>query len=76
MTGNIYKERDVVFWKWGNRRLKGTVIEVYYVPMEQEIKGSKVKRKGGEDNPAYLISKENSVKYLFKLHSELLNEEI
>lgn len=74
MTGNIYKERDAVFWKWGNKILKGTVVEVYFVSTEIEIKGTKIKRKGSKENPAYLIRKEDSIKYLLKLHSELLRE--
>lgn len=75
MTSNVYKEKDVVFWKWGNKTLRGTVVEVYFVPTEQEIKGIKIKRKGTQENPAYLVRKDNSVKYLLKLHSELLSEE-
>ena len=73
---NNYKKGSTVFWKWGRGKIKGTIEEVYFNTIEKEIKGSKIKRNGSKENPAYLIredkDKDKEGKHVLKLHSELV----
>lgn len=70
---NIYRVGSIIWWKWGIGKIKGIVEEVYTSTVEREIKGSKIKRKGSKENPAYFIKEYNKDKYVLKLHSELID---
>ena len=59
-----------VSWDWGNGTAEGKVQSIHREEITKEIKGSKVTRKGTQDNPAYLIEQEDGTEVL-KLRSEL-----
>ncbi|MDT0574908.1 DUF2945 domain-containing protein [Croceicoccus sp. F390] len=59
-----------VKWNWGSGTAKGQVQERFERDVERTIKGTKVKKHGSEDNPAYLIKQEDGDEVL-KLGSEL-----
>lgn len=65
-----FKKNDKVKWNWGNGTASGKVMEIFEREVQRTIKGSKVKRKGSKDNPAYLIEQEDGSEVL-KLNSEL-----
>ena len=68
---NGYKKGSKVSWKWGNGTAFSTIIEVYHEDVEKEIKGSKIKRHGSEENPAYYIKEDDKDAHILKLKSEL-----
>lgn len=67
---NSFRASQNVQWSWGNGTAKGQVKERFEEEVERTIKGSKITRKGTEDDPAYLIEQEDGDRVL-KLGSEL-----
>ncbi|WP_204352607.1 DUF2945 domain-containing protein [Salinicola halophilus] len=65
-----FKQRQSVKWKWGPNWAEGTVTKKFRETVTRKLQGSEVKRKGSEDNPAYLIKQEDGTRVL-KLQSEL-----
>ena len=65
-----YNKNDKVGWNWGSGEASGKIKEVFERDVERTIKGSKIKRKGSKENPAYLIEQEDGSEVL-KSHSEL-----
>jgi hypothetical protein len=65
-----YAVEELVSWKWYQSKIHGKVIEVFFGPIEKNLKGSLIKRIGSLENPAYLVQ---SIKgnFALKLHSEL-----
>ena len=59
-----------VKWKWGSSWAEGTVKEVHHEEVSRTTKGAKVKRKGSDDDPAYVIEQEDGTTVL-KLQSEV-----
>ena len=59
-----------VKWKWGSSWAEGTVKEVHHEEVSRTTKGQKVKRKGSDDDPAYVIEQEDGTVVL-KLASEV-----
>jgi len=69
-TNKKYQKGTKVEWDWGNGTAEGEVTESFEREVERTLKGSKVKRNGSEDDPAYLIRQDDGDQVL-KLHSEL-----
>lgn len=69
MTGKYQKETHIE-WDWGNGIAKGQIVDSFEREVERTLQGSKVKRNGSEDNPAYLIRQDDGDEVL-KLHSEI-----
>jgi hypothetical protein len=65
-----YSIGDLVQWKWAGGIIKGKVEEVHFAPIEKEIKGSRIKRNGSKEKPAYLVRSEAG-NIALKLHTEL-----
>lgn len=65
-----FSENSKVHWNWGSNDAEGFVKEVFRRRVTRTIKGQKITRNGGDDNPAYLIQQADGDKVL-KLHSEL-----
>ncbi|WP_110686598.1 DUF2945 domain-containing protein [Salinicola aestuarinus] len=65
-----FKQRQTVKWKWGPHWAEGTVTKKFCETVTRQLQGSEVKRKGTQDNPAYLIKQEDGTRVL-KLQSEL-----
>ena len=59
-----------VSWTWGSATAEGEVAEVHTRPVSATIKGTRVKRKASEEEPAYLIRQADGDRVL-KSHSEL-----
>jgi hypothetical protein len=59
-----------VEWKWGRSKATGKVRQSFTHDVERQIKGSDIKRKASEEEPAYLIEQEDGDRVL-KSHSEL-----
>ena len=70
MAENKFQKDQYVEWSWGNGTAKGQIKERFERDVERTLKGSKVKKNGTEDNPAYLIKQEDGDEVL-KLGSEL-----
>ena len=68
-----YKIGSHVYWKWAGGVIKGQVEEVHFAPVEMVIKGSKIKRNGSVEKPAYLVRSESG-NIALKLHTELHSE--
>ena len=67
---SIFSLNSVVQWKWMGRVIHGTVKETYTETVTKVIKGKTIKRKGSQENPAYLVESEAG-NFALKLHSEL-----
>jgi ribosomal 50S subunit-recycling heat shock protein len=65
-----FKVGDQVNWKWAGGVIKGQVEEVHLAPIERVIKGSKIKRNGSVEKPAYVVKSEAG-NLALKLHTEL-----
>ena len=65
-----YEIGNKVTWKWAGGVIKGEVIEVHFAPIEKVIKGSKIKRNGSVEKPAYLVKSEAG-NIALKLQTEL-----
>lgn len=66
----MLKKGSNVSWNWGNGTAKGKIEEVHKEEFSKTIKGSKITKKGTNDNPAYLIKQDDGSKVI-KLKSEL-----
>jgi len=64
------KKGDTVHWKWGKSQAEGKIEAKHINTVKKKIKGTTVKRKASEDEPAYEIKQENGTKVL-KSESEL-----
>lgn len=65
-----YKLGQNIKWKWAGGVIDGKIEEVYFAPIEKEIKGKKIKRNGSNEKPAYLVRSEAG-NIALKLHTEL-----
>lgn len=65
-----YHIGDTVRWTWGPGTAEGRVKERFTEDVTRTIKGTEVKRRASEDEPAYLIEQEDGDRVL-KSHSEL-----
>ena len=61
---------DEVTWKWAGGVIKGQVEEIHFAPIEQIIKGSRIKRNGSVEKPAYVV-RSAAGNIALKLHTEL-----
>lgn len=68
---NAFPIGKKVSWKWAGGVIKGQVEEVHFAPIEKIIKGSRIKRNGSIEKPAYLVRSEAGNEAL-KLHTELI----
>lgn len=59
-----------VEWDWSGRTATGKITQIFTSDVERKIKGSSVKRKASEDDPAYLIEQDDGDEVL-KGKSEL-----
>ncbi len=57
-------------WNWVGGVIQGKIEEVHMGPIEMVIKGSKIKRNGTVEKPAYLVRSEAG-NLALKLHTEL-----
>lgn len=67
---SAYNIGDHVTWNWAGGVIKGQVEEVHFAPIEKTIKGSKIKRNGSVEKPAYVVKSESG-NIALKLHTEL-----
>ncbi|PYE84315.1 DUF2945 domain-containing protein [Pseudoroseicyclus aestuarii] len=65
-----YKDGDTVKWNWSGSTASGTVKKKYTGKITRKIKGTEVTRNASEDDPAYLIEKDDGDEVL-KSGSEL-----
>ena len=65
-----YSIGEKISWKWAGGVIKGHVEEVHFAPIERVIKGSKIKRNGSVEKPAYVVKSEAG-NIALKLHTEL-----
>ena len=65
-----FKINEKVMWKWAGGEVHGVVEEVHLAPIEKTIKGSKIKRNGSVEKPAYVVKSEAG-NIALKLHTEL-----
>ncbi len=65
-----YQKGDKVEWDWGNGTAKGEVTDTHTSTITRTIKGSEVKRKGSDDDPALDIEQDDGDRVL-KLASEV-----
>ncbi|SOD78937.1 hypervirulence associated TUDOR domain-containing protein [Spirosoma fluviale] len=49
------KKGDSVTWKYGKGTAEGVVAEVHTEDVEKKVQGTKVKRKGSEEEPALVL---------------------
>ncbi len=68
-----YKVGAPVQWKWVGGIVDGKVEEVFFGPVEKELKGKKIKRNGSVEKPAYLVKSEAG-NLALKLHTELIEK--
>ncbi len=61
---------STVKWKWGSSWAQGKVTEVHHDDVSRTTKGSTVKRKGSDDDPAYVIEQKDGT-IVLKLNSEV-----
>ena len=61
---------DTVEWNWGPGTGAGRIVERHTDDVEKTIKGSTIKRKASDDEPAYLIEQDDGDRVL-KSKSEL-----
>jgi hypothetical protein len=61
---------DDVEWTWGANKAQGKADQKFTSDVERTIKGTKVKRKANEEEPAFLIKQEDGDRVL-KSQSEL-----
>jgi len=59
-----------VKWNWAGNDAFGKVVERFERDVERTLKGTKVKKHGSKENPAYLIKQDDGDEVL-KLGSEL-----
>ncbi|GAB3258612.1 DUF2945 domain-containing protein [Larkinella harenae] len=66
----MVKKGDTVRWKYASGHAEGKVVEIHKEDVEKTIKGSKIKRKGSDDNPALVIEQDDK-DVVLKLESEV-----
>lgn len=64
------RQGTTVSWNWGPSSARGKVTEVHHEDVSRTTKGTTIKRKGSEDNPAYVIEQEDGT-IVLKLQSEV-----
>lgn len=64
------RKGTTVSWNWGSSSAQGKVTEVHHEEITRTSKGNEIKRKGSEDNPAYVIEQEDGT-IVLKLQSEV-----
>lgn len=69
-TTTPYNIGTKVTWKWAGGVITGEIEEVHFAPIEKIIKGSRIKRNGSVEKPAYLV-KSKAGNIALKLHTEL-----
>ena len=69
-NSNSFQTKQYVKWEWGNGEGCGQIKERFEREVERTLQGSKITKKGSEDNPAYLIKQDDGDEVL-KLGSEL-----
>lgn len=67
---NPFAIGENVTWKWAGGVIKGQVEEIHLAPIEKIIKGSRIKRNGSVEKPAYQV-KSQAGNIALKLHTEL-----
>ncbi len=67
---NKFGKGQNVKWNWGSGEGEGKIKERFEGEVERTLKGSKIKKNGSEDNPAFLIEQDDGDEVL-KLGSEL-----
>ncbi len=65
-----YESGDSVKWRWGDGTGTGKVVERFTDDVTKTIKGTEVKRKASQEDPAYLIEQSDGDQVL-KSGSEL-----
>jgi len=65
-----YNKGEKLKWNWGNGTGTGKVKETFTEDVTRTIKGSEIKRKASNDDPAYLIEQDDGDEVL-KSHSEV-----
>lgn len=65
-----FAKGTTVTWNWGGKTAEGKVTESFTRTVTRTLKGTKVKRKGSQQEPAYLIEQDDGDRVL-KSHSEL-----
>lgn len=70
VTLTPFKVGRKIQWNWAGNAIHGKVVEVFFGPIEKEIKGKKIKRNGSVEKPAYLVQSEAG-NFALKLHTEL-----
>ena len=68
-----YKVGEAIQWKWIGGVIDGKIEEVFFGPIEKEIKGKKIKRNGSVEKPAYLVRSEAG-NVALKLHTEIITK--
>jgi len=61
---------DTVEWNWGNGTGVGKIIERFTSEVTRTIDGTEVERNASEDEPAYLIDREDG-QHVLKSSTEL-----
>jgi hypothetical protein len=69
-SANSFAKGAEVSWNWAGNDAFGKVSERFERPVQRTLKGSKIKKNGSKENPAYLITQDDGDKVL-KLGSEL-----
>jgi len=70
MAKGSFGKGQHVQWNWGSGTGKGRIKERFEDEVERTLQGSKIKRNGSKENPAFLIEQEDGHQVL-KLGSEL-----
>ena len=70
MSRKAFHKGQTVTWNWSGGKAHGKIADKFERTVQRSLKGSKVRRKGSAENPAYLIEQEDGDKVL-KLGSEL-----
>lgn len=55
----MIREGTQVKWSWGNGQGTGKVVERFTDDVTRTLKGSEIKRKASDDQPAFLIRQED-----------------
>jgi hypothetical protein len=70
VSGKAFRAGESVSWNWSGGKARGKNAETFERTVQRTLKGTKVRRSGSAENPAYLIEQEDGDKVL-KLRSEL-----
>jgi hypothetical protein len=69
-SSNGFHKGQEVKWNWAGNDAYGKVSEKFERAVQRTLKGTKVKKNGSKENPAYLIEQDDGDQVL-KLASEL-----